>query len=266
MKPSETLQARCIATVADLNQRQGWDLSLETQQEYKVDLLRCLPEDVDDDKLRSIVVIYHEDHELVHALQNCSHIDNNLAWIEWMNKAAAFLQHAGLFWSRDVAVDADDLAQMALADLIGSINSFRYESHFSTWAYRVIVRSAQRHIRHLNAQKRNGITVSYEQLSETANDVESHPDILVENALFVAFMVEVLKAEANNGERLARIFQLWFDDKMSPEEIAKHMHLSASRVRSLLKYARSLLIRHAAIRDWYGDDRMLEYGDPGMEY
>src|SRR5215470_3270492 len=66
----------------------------------------------------------------------------------------------------DALADSQDLVQMALEELIRALPSFRYASRFSTWAYTVIIRSAQRYLRDCNAAKRNGKPESLDQQPE----------------------------------------------------------------------------------------------------
>ncbi|MCG8352901.1 MAG: sigma-70 family RNA polymerase sigma factor [Chloroflexales bacterium] len=254
-KPPTTLLAtRCATLLSSLDHELDWRLSDNEQKSYITAILPFFSEDASDTRLRQTLIAYHEDHALVESLRAREHTQSEANWSAWSKQVIAILHHAGLLWSSDFAVDAEDLAQIAQMELIRSLASFRYSSRFSTWAYQVIVRSVQRHLRNAKAQKRAARPESLDQLPadidiEQAND--ENPTTLAEVHTLAAQIEAILTDYA--GQRLARIFQLWASADLSAEEIGRRVKLSPSRVRTLLAQAREHLRQHPQIRAWLED-------------
>jgi RNA polymerase sigma factor (sigma-70 family) len=236
--------------IQQLNDELGWNLSLDEQQAYTGHIFTYLPEQCSDSKLRTIVVAYHEDHALVQALCDIQHHAHDTAWQAWRAQIAAILQRAGLIWSRDPAVDSDDLIQVAQSELVRSIAQFQYHSRFSTWAYRVVVQSVQRSIRNSQALKRAVRPDSLDQLAEgdTPHYSENYLEAHTAGQMLLERIVALLAAHSD--ERLAVIFRLAVVDDRSTEEIGQLVQLHPSRVRALLAQARTFLREHSDIRQW----------------
>lgn len=249
-------EARCLKFVGKLNEEQGWNLSADEQQAYAAEVYVHLPKGCTDDLLRKLIVYYHTEHELVHALLDCDHLGYEAHWKEWMTTAMAILQQARLGWSADGTTTGEDLAQVALAQLLQALPTFHYTSRFSTWAYSVITRSVRRYLRDQSAGKRTGHPISLDQhpqLDVVQREAE-HPEMAATVRSLMALIDTVLTDRAD--ERLAYIYQLWAVRDLRPEEIGKLVQLSPSRVRSLLAQARELLRAHPALQAWREPDAL----------
>jgi RNA polymerase sigma-70 factor (ECF subfamily) len=230
-------------------------LSDDEQKSYISALLPLLSDDVSDTRLRQTLIAYHADHALVESLRARGHMQSEANWNAWSKQVIAILQRAGLLWSSDFAVDSEDLAQIAQMELIRSLASFRYNSRFSTWAYQVVVRGVQRHLRNARAQKRAARPESLDQLPadiEIKQDNLENPITLAEAHTLAEQIAAILTDYAD--QRLAQIFQLWANADLSAEEIGRRVKLSPSRVRTLLAQAREHLRQHPQIRAWLDDD------------
>ncbi len=94
--------------------------------------------------------------QTVAALRDARQAGHEQAWQQWMHQALLILRRAGLAWSSDQAVDSDDLAQIARAELVRALPSYRYQSRLFIWANRVVVQIARRHLRDSRRSKARG--------------------------------------------------------------------------------------------------------------
>lgn len=254
MEYHSNAQQRCMAMVARLNQELDWNLTAAEQQAYMTNLLLYLPKRCSDHLLQRIVCNYHADHAQVQALRHHVYTQDDQAWRDWMRRTMHLLRKANLAWSSDVAIDDDDLAQVAYIALIRSLQQFRYLSPFVVWASRVIVFSVQRYIRDTYACKRDGHTVSLEKLEEfePCDPTPETPETLATAQILFAQINDILNQHPD--QRLKRIFHLWAMQDQSSAQIGRIVNLSDSRVRGLMCLARDYLHEHADIQQWRGDE------------
>jgi RNA polymerase sigma factor (sigma-70 family) len=250
MESTVDKKARCVAMIAIVDKELNWGLDEAKRQEYAANIQTLVPAAYPDLLLRKLIENYHKDYKLVQTLLDCNDPEHDAAWLKWSTSVLAILRQAGLGWSGDTASDTDDLVQVALAQLVRALPSFRYTSRFSTWAYSVITQSIRRYIRDQQASKRAGRPLSLEQHPEidTLHSAEDQPEQEVA-ASALAELIEAALAGQPDA-RLARIFELWVRADMRPEEIGQDVQLSSSRVRVLLAQAREALRRHHSILAW----------------
>jgi RNA polymerase sigma factor (sigma-70 family) len=250
MESSAEKQARITTMVAVLNTTLGWGLSEEQQQAYAQAVALLIRDTHFDLVLQKLIVCYHEDHELVEALRERTHLEHDRAWTEWTSQVLAILRQKGIAWSADIATDGDDLVQVALTQLAGALPSFRYASRFSTWAYSVIIQSVRRHLRDQHALKRSSHLLSLDQHPElvTLPSPVGRPEGAAETSVLATLIDDVLARQPD--QRLAQIFKLWAIEDLRPAQIGRRVHLSPSRVRVLLAQARNLLRQQPAIQTW----------------
>lgn len=211
---------------------------------------RYLPPVCTESQIRAALWNIRHDHPTVEALRSRGHCGHSRAWATWFSQAQAILRHADLDWSRDEAVERADLAQIAVLELSRSLTSYRYASRFSTWAYQVITRGVQRHLRDQSAKKRTALferavdpltlvlPVAESELPESracAHALEA----MVEAELTVAF-----------GARSARVFRLWLCEDLSADVIGRRVGLSQARVYALIAQARQYLSANEPILRW----------------
>jgi RNA polymerase sigma factor (sigma-70 family) len=251
MERQSDLAARCALAVVTLNDEHDWRLDAAKRQAYSAALARYAPPAATDDQLRQVALRYHHDHAQVQALAHATDARHDAAWRSWVTQVLPILRHAGLGWTDDAAIDADDLAQVARAALVHALPSFRYASRFSTWSHRVIVRSIQRYLRDLNALKRAARPHSLDQAPErfeTAINAAEHPETLAHARTLAGLIDEILHAQPD--QRLAVIFQLWALHDLRIEQIGQHVSLKPAQVRLLLQRARVVLQNDPRIASW----------------
>lgn len=244
------LAARCAAMLALLNVELGWRLSADECATYCAALAGLIEHTCLDARLRQAIVCYHLDHALVEALADRLHHQHDPSWAAWMERVLAILRGAGLAWSDDAAIGADDLAQVARAELARALPGFRYGSRFSTWSHQVIVRSVRRYLRDLRAHKRAARPASLDRscAPEPPVDSREHPEALADARVLAALIDSILAEQPD--KRLAEIFRLWAHADLQVEEIGRRVRLSQSQVRLLLGRIREVLRNDPSISEW----------------
>ncbi|NTW97833.1 MAG: sigma-70 family RNA polymerase sigma factor [Oscillochloris sp.] len=197
-----------------------------------------------------MIVNIRRDHSTIEALCRNSHMGHQAAWVSWLSHAMAILRHAHLDWARDGAVHIDDLAQIAMLELVRALPGFRYQSRFSTWAFQVITRGVQRHLRDMSAQKRVGnIDATVDPLTVAGAISEGEiPEAQAEAHLLTAIIDAELTAAL--GVRNAEVFRLWACDDLSAEMIGQRVGLSVARVYAVIAQSRQYLRGREVIRGW----------------
>lgn len=142
--------------------------------------------------------------------------------------------------------DAEDIAQEVFIEVYQSIKSFRGQSKFSTWLYRIAVNKSLNHIRR---QKRHNVlrsidsffSFSNESTSEKldiAADRQQHSDWNLEQRENKLMLKSAINALPEN-QRIAFILSKYHE--LSYKEIGEIMDTSLSSVESLLFRARQNL-------------------------
>ncbi|NCC37759.1 MAG: sigma-70 family RNA polymerase sigma factor [Chloroflexia bacterium] len=246
----------CRQIISACNQAYGWQLDAFTY-EYYVHALTPLITAVPPERQSMVVLHYHLDHRMVAALRDAHHPAHHETWVKWSQQVLGVLRRAGIDWSRDGSLELDDLAQIARGDLAQALPSYRYQSRFLSWAYSVVVRSAHRYVRMSRAQRRSAPSVSLDLLTTTRSGealAVSHEETTY--ARLLATRVQAVLA-AHADQRLLPIFRLWAVEERTSAEIGSLVNLHESRVRALLKLARTVLRNDPVIRQWYatGDEQ-----------
>ncbi len=251
MIESTTLTA-CQQLIVTLSQQHGWILDAAAQQRY-AETIAPLLLDLPMERWPAVVCNFHDDHETVLALGYVDHPKHEETWQLWCHKTIAVLRHSGRDWARDIAVDTDDIAQVASMALVRSLPTYRYRSHFNSWAYSVIERCARDYIRATKAQRRSGNTSPLDVLPESNHPQQSDEEHkhIVHARLLAEHIAAVLNS--NPDKRLANIFQLWALEQRSSAEIGTLLSLHESRIRALLKLARELLRDDPTLQDWHNE-------------
>lgn len=251
MEPGDPIGARCAAIIRCLAEEERWRLSAEEQMALAERASAYLRPGSSDAQARAVVSNLRRDSGVVESLRCGDRLGHGEAWSEWLGQARAILRHANLDWAHDDAIDLDDLAQIALLELARSLPSYRYASRFSTWAYQVITRGVQRHLRDLSAQKRAG------EIDRGVNPLalavpvgkRELPESLARDRALAALVDSELKAAM--GARNAEVFRLWARDDLSAEMIGRKVGLSVARVHAIIAQARTYLRGQATIRHWH---------------
>lgn len=244
---------QCHQFVVACNERHAWRLDTFTCEHY-AKALEPLLDGLKTDLWETVVTNYHNDHITVAALRDNSHPDHNQTWARWSTQAFGVLRRTGLNWSHDRMIDTEDIAQIAQAELARALPGYRYRSRFSSWAYSVIWRCAQRQIRMGRAQCRSATIGSLDMLEEGAVAAlsEAGHEQTTQAHLLAAQVAYILAMHPDR--RLTTIFQLWAIEERTSAEIGAIVQLHESRVRALLKQARELLRADPSIQCWANKD------------
>jgi RNA polymerase sigma factor (sigma-70 family) len=247
-----SLDAQCRATIAALSDREHWGLPQHQIDAYAEQLLRQIPPAYLETQLEEIVRHYHANHRLVAALRDQQSVEHGDAWAWVEREITRVTQIKGLAWSKDRAVEMDDLVQTVQAEVVRVIGDFRYASSLRTWLQGVTTRRLHRYHRDSAAAKR--AAVRSEPL-EYAVELPVEWGDLEQQIMASVLAEEIGRILRTNGDaRYAQIFHLRVLGDQSAEEIGSLVKLHPSRVRALLKLAREILRGDPGLRDWNRDD------------
>lgn len=136
------------------------------------------------------------------------------------------------------AEDADDITQEVFVQVYLSVGSFKGESKFSTWLYRITISKALDHEKKRKRKKRFAFVQSLfgHHEEEEIHPVEfNHPGVQLEKKESAADLFKALKQLPEN-QRIA--FTLHKVEGQSHQEIAAIMNLSVYAVESLMGRAK----------------------------
>ncbi|MEO6232228.1 MAG: RNA polymerase sigma factor [Ferruginibacter sp.] len=145
--------------------------------------------------------------------------------------------------------DADDITQEVFVQVHLSVQSFKGESKFSTWLYRITISKALDHEKKKKRKKRfafiHGLIGN--QQEEDLHPVEfNHPGIQLEKKESAKDLFKALKKIPDN-QRIA--FTLHKLEGQSYQEVSEIMALSLNAVESLMGRAKTNLKK--ALDAWY---------------
>ena len=137
--------------------------------------------------------------------------------------------------------DADDITQDVFIQVYQSVSSFKGESKFSTWLYRIVISKALDHVKKKKRKKRFAFVQS---LFGTASEEEIHPEefnhpgVLMENRERAAELFKAMQ-QLPDGQRIA--FTLHKLEAQKHQDIAAIMNISVTAVESLIARAKGNL-------------------------
>lgn len=137
--------------------------------------------------------------------------------------------------------DAEDIAQETFVQVFHSIGTFKGESKFSTWLYRITVAKALDHERRKKRKKRFAFVRSIfgEDSEVVVNPPDfQHPGVVLDKKEEAAVLFKAIKQLPEN-QRLA--FTLHKVDGLSYQEVSEVMQTSVSSVESLMHRAKTNL-------------------------
>ncbi len=147
------------------------------------------------------------------------------------------------------ADDADDITQDVFIQVYQSVSSFKGESKFSTWLYRIVITKSLDHIKKKKRKKRFGFMQS---LFGNNSDEEIHPEefnhpgVLMENKERAAELFKALE-QLPDKQRIA--YTLHRLEAQKHQDIAVIMELSVTAVESLIARAKGNLRK--LLKDYY---------------
>jgi RNA polymerase sigma factor (sigma-70 family) len=149
------------------------------------------------------------------------------------------------------AEDAEDIAQETFVQVYQSISSFKGESKFSTWLYRITVAKALDHERRKKRKKRFAFVKSLfgEESQVVVNPPDfQHPGVVMDKKEKAATLFKAIASLPEN-QRIA--FTLHKVDGLSYQEVSEVMQTSVSSVESLMHRAKTNLKKK--LEDYYKD-------------
>ena len=139
------------------------------------------------------------------------------------------------------AHDAEDVSQEVFIRVYESLNTFKGESKFSTWIYRIAISKSLDHLRRKKRKKRFAFIESlFGKNEELINDPPDffHPGVALENKENAAIL---FKAIATLPQNQNTAFILNKVEGLSYREISEVMNTSEAAVDSLLHRAKTNL-------------------------
>jgi RNA polymerase sigma-70 factor (ECF subfamily) len=147
-------------------------------------------------------------------------------------------------WSRQTIRDlAEDLTQEALLEIRASLDSFRGESKFTTWAYRFVINRAVSELRRRRYQNASLDRLSDEDpiaFQEALSDKDKvDPEQLAEQRYYLGLLHDILQTELSERQRAA-IVAVHLQGR-SMDEAAAMLGLNRNALYKLLHDARQTL-------------------------
>ena len=147
------------------------------------------------------------------------------------------------------AEDAEDVAQEVFVQVYESINTFKGDSKFSTWLYRITITKSMDHLRRKKRKKRFAFVQSLfgmdNEMLHEAPDFH-HPGISLDNKERAAVLFKAIEKLPEN-QKIA--FTLHKIEGLSYQQVGEVMDATVSSVESLMHRAKNNLKRN--LEDYY---------------
>jgi RNA polymerase sigma-70 factor (ECF subfamily) len=149
--------------------------------------------------------------------------------------------------------EAADVAQDAMLNAYRHRASFRGDSRFTTWLYRVAATTALMHLRKKRRSRLTLLGAPVERDGETASDpmadmVAPGPSPEDEAAAHEALALAERRLDTL-GDKYGSIFRMRFADGFSESEIANELHLNVATVKTRAYRARAALREELTLAD-----------------
>jgi RNA polymerase sigma-70 factor (ECF subfamily) len=169
------------------------------------------------------------DQEVIESVKKGNHSDYAILIDRYKNKAFSMLTR--MLKNR---MEAEEVLQDCFLKAFKGLNTFKGESKFSTWFYKIVYNSA---LSRLSIQKR--------KTEMEMSSVDDHFDLISENdynlteqndlSLYIKEMVNKLPAN------YASVISMFYLENLSCEEISEVMETTVNNVKVLLHRSRSAL-------------------------
>ena len=139
------------------------------------------------------------------------------------------------------AEDAEDVAQEVFLQVYDSVSSFKGESKFSTWLYRITITKSMDHIRRKKRKKRFAKVQSLfspENVPVYDPPDFNHPGVALDNKEKAAVLFKAVKKLPENQQAAFTLHKI---EGLSYQEVSEVMKTSVSSVESLLHRAKNNL-------------------------
>jgi RNA polymerase sigma-70 factor (ECF subfamily) len=169
------------------------------------------------------------DQEIIDSVKKGNTSDYSIIINRYKNKAFSMLRRM----LKD-EFDAEEILQDCFLKAYNSLRSFKGESKFSTWFYRIVYNSA---LTKLSSQKR--------KIESEMTSVEEHFDLVSSynsDEIEKKDIKDLIQETINKlPERYSTIITLFYLNEMSIEEISEVMQISISNVKVMLHRSRNAL-------------------------
>ena len=169
------------------------------------------------------------DQEIIDSVRKGNDSDYSIIINRYKNKAFSMLKR---MLKNDF--DAEEILQDCFLKAYNSLGSFKGESKFSTWFYRIVYNSA---LTKLSSQKR--------KIESEMSSVEEHFDLVSaynSNEIEKKDLNNLIQETINKlPERYSAVITMFYLNEMSIEEISEVMHISVSNVKVMLHRSRNAL-------------------------
>ena len=185
-----------------------------------------------------ILTWYHEWHIFVQAIQEPHHPDHEEAYIFLYNYCRTVVRTYREKWSWIRIVDDDDIIQIAATRVWRKINTYRYQSSFTTWSTALIINV----IRKIQRQQFNKSNPPNE--TSLLDDVQlvsplAETEKLAEYRLFLEELNRNLQQHPD--PRLLIILKMYIDGDPKLREIGEQLHVGTTRAYTLLELLRRII-------------------------
>ena len=140
--------------------------------------------------------------------------------------------------------DAEDVAQEVFVQVYESIATFKGESKFSTWLYRITITKSMDHIRRKKRKKRFAVIQSlFGSNDEVIHEPPDfhHPGVSLDNKERAALLFKAVDKLPENQKIAFTLNKL---EGLNYQEISEIMNATVSSVESLLHRAKNNLKKH----------------------
>ena len=169
------------------------------------------------------------DQEIIASVKKGNSSDYSIIINRYKNKAFTMLKR---MLKNDF--DAEEILQDCFLKAYNSIGSFKGESKFSSWFYRIVYNSA---LTKLSSQKRK-IESEMISVEDNFNLVSEYNSDDIDKKDLKEFIHEIIN---KLPERYSAIITMFYLNEMSIEEISEVMQLSVSNVKVMLYRSRNAL-------------------------
>jgi RNA polymerase sigma-70 factor (ECF subfamily) len=169
------------------------------------------------------------DQEIIDSVRKGNEADYSIIVDRYKDKAFSLLRRM-----LKNEFDAEEVLQDCFLKAYHSLGSFKGESKFSTWFYRIAYNTA---LTKLSSKKRK-IETEMSSLDDHLNLKNENDNVVSEKEDLTEFIYKLVN---RLPERYAAIINLFYLEEMSCEEISKVMNISVSNVKVMLHRSRNVL-------------------------
>ena len=144
--------------------------------------------------------------------------------------------------------EAEDLAQDVFIKVFEKISTFKGDSKFSTWLYRIATTTALDHLRSKKRKKRSGFLQALTGAGEEKEQIPDfhHPGVSLDNKERSAVLFKAIEALPDNQKAAYILHKL---EGLSYRDVSEVLNTTVSAVESLMSRANQNLRKQ--LEDYY---------------